>query len=321
MTRPIATQVIAHRGGAGLRIENTLAAFAHAIDLGAAGAELDVHLTRDGKVVVHHDARLNGAYCRNPDGRWITRGEERALAELTSTEIRHYEIGVPNPRRAYARRFDRIEPVAGQRIPLLRDVIRLAKSRSDRFFLVVEIKTPLLAAARQPWVSLVDRTLAIIARERFLERAVLCSFDWGALIHAKQRQPELVTWFTTGPLSWFQPGRPPAGDIPPPASELRALRAAYRAGAPWFGGFDPRRYADGVPAAIAAAGGAGWLMYASDFTPARNQALAARELDAVVWTANLRDPAAIRRLVRMGATKLMLDYPDIDPGRVRGRRT
>ena len=40
---------IAHRGGAGLRPENTLAAFAHAIALGADGAELDVQLTRDGR--------------------------------------------------------------------------------------------------------------------------------------------------------------------------------------------------------------------------------------------------------------------------------
>lgn len=305
-------QVIAHRGGAGLRVENTLAAFAHAIELGAAGAELDVHLTRDGEVVVHHDAKLNGAYCRKPDGRWITRKEERPLAELTYAEIAGYEIGVPNPRRPYAQRFDRIRPVRGQRIPLLRDVIRLARSRSSDFFLVIEIKTPMLDAARRPWVQLVDRTLAIIAQERFRQRSVLCSFDWGALIHAKERQPALATWFTTDPLSWFAPGTPPAADIPPGARELGAIRAAYASGAPWFAGFDPRACEDGFAGAIAAAGGGAWLMYASDFSPARERALAAHGLDAVVWTANLRDPAGLRRLLRLGATRLMLDYPDVD---------
>lgn len=314
-------RVIAHRGGAGLRVENTLAAFAHAIELGADGAELDVHLSHDGEVVVHHDAKLNGAYCRKPDGRWITRDEERALAELTYAEIARYEIGVPNPRRRYAQRFDRIQPVAGQRIPRLRDVIGLVQSRSRSFFLVVEIKTPILAAARRRWTALVDRTLAVVDASGFLERTVLCSFDWRALIYAKQREPALATWFTTDPLSWFGSARPPASDIPPAARELRAIRSAYAAGAPWFAGFDPRGRDGAFPDAIAAAGGAAWLMYASDFTPARKRALAARGLDAVLWTSNLRDPGALRRLVRAGATNLMLDYPDVDPARWRGTAT
>ncbi|MGH8154162.1 MAG: glycerophosphodiester phosphodiesterase family protein [Rhodanobacteraceae bacterium] len=305
-------KLIAHRGGAGLRVENTLAAFSNALRLGADGAELDVHLTRDGEVVVHHDARLNSAYCRKPDGRWITRAEERSLAELTYAEIRRYEIGVPNPRRAYARTFDRIEPVRGQRIPLLRDVIRLAKSRSDRFFLVIEIKTPVLDAARQPWATLVDRTLGVIDGEAFAGRSILCSFDWGALIYARHQRPGLATWFTTDPLSWFARSRPPPDDIPPDAAKLRVLRSAYQAGAPWFAAFDPHRYERGIPEAIAAAGGSAWLMYANDFTRERAQALTAFGLDAVVWTANLRDRAALERLVRTGATNLMLDYPDVD---------
>jgi glycerophosphoryl diester phosphodiesterase len=54
-SRPL---VYAHRGGAALRPENTLAAFDHGLALGADGLELDVHLSRDGVVVVHHDATL-----------------------------------------------------------------------------------------------------------------------------------------------------------------------------------------------------------------------------------------------------------------------
>jgi glycerophosphoryl diester phosphodiesterase len=47
--------VIAHRGGAGLRPENTMAAFEHAVSLGADAIECDVHLSKDGQVVVIHD--------------------------------------------------------------------------------------------------------------------------------------------------------------------------------------------------------------------------------------------------------------------------
>ncbi|MCF8470803.1 MAG: glycerophosphodiester phosphodiesterase, partial [Parvibaculum sp.] len=47
MTKPLQ---VAHRGGAGLWPENTMAAFTHALEAGVDGIELDVHLTRDGKL-------------------------------------------------------------------------------------------------------------------------------------------------------------------------------------------------------------------------------------------------------------------------------
>ncbi len=50
--------VFAHRGGSALAPENTIAAFDRGLALGADGLELDVHLSRDGVVVVHHDRTL-----------------------------------------------------------------------------------------------------------------------------------------------------------------------------------------------------------------------------------------------------------------------
>ena len=55
LSRP---QVFAHRGGSKLRPENTTIAFDHGLSLGADGLEFDVHLSRDGVVVVHHDSTL-----------------------------------------------------------------------------------------------------------------------------------------------------------------------------------------------------------------------------------------------------------------------
>ena len=50
--------VFAHRGGSALAPENTIAAFDNGLACGADGLELDVHLSRDGRVVVHHDRTL-----------------------------------------------------------------------------------------------------------------------------------------------------------------------------------------------------------------------------------------------------------------------
>jgi glycerophosphoryl diester phosphodiesterase len=57
MRRP---SVIAHRGASGYEYENSRAAFRRAIMLDADGVELDVHATRDGALVVHHDAEIAG---------------------------------------------------------------------------------------------------------------------------------------------------------------------------------------------------------------------------------------------------------------------
>ena len=57
MPRPT---IIAHRGASGYEYENSRAAFRRAVMLDADGVELDVHATRDGVIVVHHDADVPG---------------------------------------------------------------------------------------------------------------------------------------------------------------------------------------------------------------------------------------------------------------------
>jgi glycerophosphoryl diester phosphodiesterase len=52
--------VIAHRGSSGRALENTLSAFRLAVEERCDGVELDIHLSRDGAIVVHHDPQLRG---------------------------------------------------------------------------------------------------------------------------------------------------------------------------------------------------------------------------------------------------------------------
>jgi len=61
VSRPL---VIAHRGASGREVENSLAAFRAAAALGADAVELDVHATKDGTIVVHHDPVVGGLAIR-----------------------------------------------------------------------------------------------------------------------------------------------------------------------------------------------------------------------------------------------------------------
>jgi glycerophosphoryl diester phosphodiesterase len=83
---------VAHRGAPREHPENTLPAFARALELGADGIELDVHATRDGVVVVHHDAVPRAT---PSDSRLAGRG----IAELSFDQLRRFTvasgIGIP----------------------------------------------------------------------------------------------------------------------------------------------------------------------------------------------------------------------------------
>src|SRR5690625_6609337 len=107
--------IIAHRGASGNAPENTLAAFQLAVEEGADGIELDVHLSKDGELVVIHDDTLD----RTTNG--TGRVQDKDLDELKT-----YDAGSW---------FD--SKFASERIPLLQEVIDILP---DDVFLNVEIK-------------------------------------------------------------------------------------------------------------------------------------------------------------------------------------
>ena len=113
------TKVIAHRGSKGTHPENTLAAFAEAIVVGADGIELDVHLTKDRQLVVIHDETV----ARTSNGH----GE---VEKLTLAALQAFDAG-----SWFAPEF------AGERIPSLQEVLDLLVAKEFRGLLNIEVKT------------------------------------------------------------------------------------------------------------------------------------------------------------------------------------
>src|SRR5512135_2857797 len=107
--------VIAHRGSSAYAPENTLAAFRLAAEQEADAIELDVDLTRDGHVIVMHDATVD----RTTDG-------HGRVADLTLDEIRRIDAGAWK-----GAAFN------GERVPLLEEVFEAV---GQRMLINVEIK-------------------------------------------------------------------------------------------------------------------------------------------------------------------------------------
>ena len=84
------SEIIAHRGASGEQPENTLAAFSRALELGADAIELDLHLSADGVLFVHHDAIPHHAPRPELSG--------RAFPSLTAEQLRTFRVdGEPIP--------------------------------------------------------------------------------------------------------------------------------------------------------------------------------------------------------------------------------
>jgi len=186
---------IAHRGGAALKPENTMAAFSAAIARGCDGAELDVQLSADGVVVVHHDYRLNPAITRHAGG-WLT-GQTPAIKNLSYAALQAYDVGRPDPGSNYARAHPKLAAAEGERIPTLEAVVARAREARSPFFLFVELKSSDDPDSGDP-ISLADETLAVM--ESYLTHTIFVGFDWRGLAHIKQMAPGARCWFTTDRL-------------------------------------------------------------------------------------------------------------------------
>jgi glycerophosphoryl diester phosphodiesterase len=159
--------IIAHRGDSAHRPENTLSSFASALELGAELVEMDVQLTRDGVVVVIHDASVD----RTTDGGGRVR-------DMTLAELRRLSAGYPL-------RFG--SAFAGERVPTLAEVLALLRERARA---MIEIKSESVTGDADGGIEALS--VAAVRRAGMERDAALISFDHRALLRCRQLAPEIA---------------------------------------------------------------------------------------------------------------------------------
>lgn len=153
---------IAHRGGAALRTENSLAAFEHALSLGVEVLEFDLQVTADGHLVLHHDAAVNPKVCKAPDGSTL---RHAAIGELTLAEIRQFNCG-------------------GEPMPTI-----------GEFFTFVKQSTALLLGEIKPVSNpeqAVDLLHAALRKHGLEKRFILQSGDYAAIDAMRRKDPAIA---------------------------------------------------------------------------------------------------------------------------------
>lgn len=290
-------EIIGHRGAAGLAPENTLAAFRAACAVGVDGIELDVHLTADSVLVVHHDYALHPDLTRDANGAFSIGTPRPQLTSMTLAAIRRYDVGRIKPGTDYAKRHPEQRPADGERVPTLDEVITLFQAEcAPPTRLVVEIKSdPTQPALSAPPALVAQRTVAQLTARGVAHRAQIIAFDWRAVMAAQRAAPNIPTSYLTSE------GRD--------EKDWNTIEIGRPGAAAWMGGLDVDDHGGSIPRAIIAAGGRNWSPNGSNVTPER--VAEAHRLGVRVYPWTINDSASMVRLLDMGVDGITTDRPDL----------
>lgn len=282
---------VGHRGARGFAPENTLSAFAKAAELGCDMVELDVHRSRDGALVVHHDDQLTR--CTDAASRWPGR-DNYFISDFSLAELRTLDAGSwfvdeisrpPAERQEFLRSLSdseiashigpsiRKEFQSGDiRIPTLDEV--LTNVLPTPMLVNIELKT---LPRMYPHLA---RDVVQLVRDRGCEdRVLISSFDHQQLVIVR----ELSTRIATAVLSCDRlafPGR---------YLDLLAADA-----------YNPGCYGDYDTVGLNSTAGA------LDLRTIHDVRLTRRGVN--VWTCN--EPDDMERLIAAGVTGIISDYPN-----------
>jgi glycerophosphoryl diester phosphodiesterase len=205
MSPPDRPLVIAHRGASTVAPEHSIAAFERALELGADGLQVDVHLSRDDQPVVIHDYTLE----RTTDG-------AGAIRALTVRELKRLDAG-----RWFGGAF------GGQRLQTLQELLERFRDRTGFW---IELRG---GSALYP--GLAERVVGLLEVYDVLERSLVQSDDVGALRIMRSLSPDVrlgvvVAHRSFDPVADLAPG---LNAVCPSAAilgeaERMAIRAAGR---------------------------------------------------------------------------------------------
>lgn len=280
---PGAFDLQAHRGGRGETTEESLPAFAHALQVGVDTLELDVVLTADDRPLVWHDPVIEATKCRDTapavpaDPQFPYVG--RAVAELTLSQLRTLDCGLPQAQ------FPQARVIAPNRLATLPEVFALAEGYRAAVRFNIETKVSPDDPAGAPQAS-VAAILAAVRAAGVGDRVSIQSFDWRTLPLVRAADPAIPLVALWEPQTW-------------------------RPGSPWLAGIDPAAVPDPLAAVNllgAEVAAPPYQLVDADFV-ARAHRLG---LTVVPWTVN--DPAALHTLIDAGVDGVITDYPTMARG-------
>lgn len=156
-----AQDIIAHRGASYNAPENTVTAVRLGYEEGADAVEIDIHLSKDNRVMVNHDKDTKR-----------TAGRNLTIRETHSSELRKLDVGKWKDKK-----------FKGEKMPFLEEVLAEVPENKT---LVIEIKSQ---------EEIIPFLKEVIKESGIEERLIIISFNKNAIIKAKEQLPEIPSFW------------------------------------------------------------------------------------------------------------------------------
>lgn len=181
-----------HRGARGLYPENTIPGFLAALDLQVNTLELDVVISKDGKVVVSHEPWISSVICWNLHDRPVPEGRGLNIYQMTYDEVSNYNCGSqPHPDFPQQAKIPAFKPLLGEVISECEAFVH--EKELPAVWYNIEIKsTPDGDGAFHPAPKeFVRVVLDVVKAGGISERTIIQSFDVRALQQLKEQAPNI----------------------------------------------------------------------------------------------------------------------------------
>ncbi len=192
---------VGHRGTRGLMPENTIPAMYKGLEAGANTIEFDIHITKDGQVVVYHDASFTPSYTTKPDGSDIS-AEERAkytFYQMDYKDIRPFIIGEKAyPAFPEQQRMRSYAPLLGEMIDSVEAYTK--KHHLPPAYYLLEIKSSEKTDGKEQPApeEYITKMMAVKQLGKLGHRLYVQSFDVRPLQVMHRRYPNIKLGFLTG---------------------------------------------------------------------------------------------------------------------------
>jgi glycerophosphoryl diester phosphodiesterase len=181
-------EIHGHRGARSFFPENSLAGFYHAIEAGADYIEVDVHLSKDGVLVIHHDHKINRSLCRVPRKLKNKYDLNYSIRDWTFADLNQVDCGLSDSD------FPKQKPVKNSFIPSLVDLYKMIAEMNTPASRDVKINVEF----KTKWFENDDYITAMIERYNYVTdafqyfpRTMIQSFNKDLVRYAKYRFPEV----------------------------------------------------------------------------------------------------------------------------------
>ncbi len=192
---------IGHRGTRGLMPENTIPAMEKGIEAGANTVEMDVHITKDGKVIVYHDESFNPDYTSMPDGSDISKEQRKQFTfyQMNYNDIRKFIIGKKEyPAFPQQQRLATYAPLLSELIDSV-DAYTAAKNLPAIYYLIETKSNEKTDGFEQPAPEeYIKILMAVLSPKNLGSRLFLQSFDMRPLQVLHREYPGIKLGFLTG---------------------------------------------------------------------------------------------------------------------------